>query len=399
MPAMNTLSVSWFRRLTRAFFWQLHSLPVSDRERSQLEKKAIRDEPLIHLAVWRWSVLVVILVPTLLAALLHTIALAIQGEQALSLIGHLLSFANAFILWAVPMTAGYALWNWTDLARSQRILRIGWVITFTLPFLLALVPYDLRLDSVAKLHHHSADQREHLLVNLMHGLHLTLLLLPTALAMLPGVVRACIRIKTLLPASVLPGWLLVMAPPFYLLLMVIALIVLTQVTESPLLLFGMLCFLGSSMIYVGRAALLVKPLDANGYRQISGVHFWVSLTSVAGIVMLIYFGMTHEIAGLKIFGIHSRSSLLWVYENRAELHLLPGEALAHSVSIFSLSDIRFSQVIVQYCGQSLFMTVVFTDTLVRMNLSLWNHEKRFAVSPTAATYDMTMKNLQEALSS
>lgn len=398
MSPLSISVVTWLRRLMWAFAWELHALPVSDTERMLLEKKEIQDESLHRLAAWRRSVLVVILIPTLLAALLHSIALVLQGRQDLSLIGHLLSFANALILWGVPITGGLALWNWTKLARSQRILRLGWMITFTLPFLIALVPYELRLNTVEKLHHDPMVQRELFLVNLLHGLHMMVLLLPTALAILPGVVRACLRIKTLLPASILPGWLLVMAPPFYLLLMVIALIALTQVAESPLLLLGMLCFTGSSMIYVLRADLLVKPLDADGCRQIARVHFWVLLTSLMGIGLLIYYGMTQEIAGLKLFGIQSQTSLLWLHENRAALHLQLGEALSHANSIFSLSDIRFSQIIVQYCGQSLFMTVVFADALVRMSLSLWSNGKRFETSPAAASYDKTMSNLQQALS-
>lgn len=397
MPPSNTVRPGWFRRMRRAFSWELRELPVSEHERASLMQKDIVDEPLHRYAAWRRSVLIVILIPTLLSAILHTIDLVMQGRQELNLIGHILSWSNTIIMWAVPVTAGLALLYWTRLKRSQRILRLGWIITFTLPFLIALVPYQLRLDQVHKVHPDATAQREIVLVNLLHGLHVTLILLPTALAILPGVVRACLRIKTLLPATILPGWFLMMAPPFYLLLMVIALIALTQVAESPMLLTGMLLFIGSSMIYLTRADLFVRPLDVDDAAQIRQVHFWVSMASLAGVGTLAFFAITQQIAGLQLFGFDSHTSLVWLYEHRGLLHLNPGEALARSTSVFSLGDIRLSQVIVQYCGQSLFMTAVFADALVRMSLSVWSQEKRFEETAASTAYDQSMGNLQRVM--
>lgn len=397
MPPSNTVRLGWFRWMRRAFSWELRTLPVSEHERTSLIQKEIVDEPLHRYAAWRRSVLIVILIPTLLSAILHTIGLVMQGRQELNIIGHILSWSNTLIMWAVPVTAGLALLYWTRLKQSQYILQLGWIVTFILPFLIALVPYQLRLDQVHRVHPDPTAQREIILVNLLHGLHVTLILLPTALAILPGVVRACLRIKTLLPATILPGWFLMMAPPFYLLLMVIALIVLTQVAESPMLLAGMVLFIGSPMIYLSRADLFVRPLGTEDAAQIRRVHFWVSMASLAGVATLAYFAFTQEIGGLHLFGIDSQTSLIWLYQNRAMLHLNPGEALARSTSIFSMGDIRFSQVIVQYCGQSLFMTAVFADALVRMSLSIWSQEKRFKETEASTAYDQTMGNLQRVM--
>lgn len=398
MTTWNISLISWYRQFSRAMKWDLHSLHVLDSENSELLKMEVENKTLRRWAVWRRSAMIVILVPTLLSALLHSIGLALNGWQNISVWGHLLAFANAFVLWSVPFTIGLAILKWTHLARSQRILRRGWLLAFALPFLLALVPYELRFNHLEKHLRTPTIERDILLVNFLHSLRMTMLLLPTTLAILPGVVRACLRIKTLLPASVLPGWILVMVPPFYLLLMAIVLIILTQVTESPWLLIGMLCFFGSSMIYVWRADALIRPLGGDEGKQIAHVHTLVSLTSLIGIAMMIYFGLTKEIGGLRLFGIESQTSLLWLYEHRSWLGLQPGEALARSNSILCIGDIRFSQIIVQYCGQSLFMTVVFADALMTMSLSLWRHAKRFETTPDAVDYDKTMSSLQRIIS-
>ena len=76
---------------------------------------------------------------------------------------------------------------------------------------------------------------------------------------------------------------------------------------------------------------------------------------------------------------------------------MPGHALTQAQSIFWVGEISLFQVVVQYCGRSLFMTAVFADALVRMTLIAWSQARRFEQTPTAAEYDETMVELQRAL--
>ena len=63
-------------------------------------------------------------------------------------------------------------------------------------------------------------------------------LLPAVLALIPGVLKGCLRVKTLLPASTLPGWFVVMAAPLYALFLLAVFVGINQVTNDPLLIGG-----------------------------------------------------------------------------------------------------------------------------------------------------------------
>src|SRR5207247_1218310 len=98
-------------------------------------------------------------------------------------------------------------------------------------------------------------QVEFAVLDVLNGFTIAFTLLPPALSVLPGLIRACLRVKTLLPAAILPGWFLVAGPPFYLLLWLVGLIVLNHLAGSLLLILGVFLWTGAPMIYVWRADL------------------------------------------------------------------------------------------------------------------------------------------------
>ena len=207
-------------------------MPVTEAERTRLLAAGVREEPLPHYAVWRRSVLLVVLVPTLLAALLATADALTPGGERLSRVGKALTLANTAVIWALPVSAIVAFFSWSRLRRSHRALVAGWAIAFVPPFLIALVPLGWWFDIEVSPEQKASIQRELAVLNILNGVHVAFGLLPTALAVLPGLVRACLRVKTLLPAALLPGWFLMVAPPFYLLLTFVALILLNHVATA-----------------------------------------------------------------------------------------------------------------------------------------------------------------------
>src|SRR5436190_10131651 len=72
-----------------------------------------------------------------------------------------------------------------------------------------------------------------------------LLLLPAVMSLIPGAVNGCLRIKSLLPAAQLPGWLLVSAAPIFLLFWLIFLAIANHLVQSPLLVLGVILWAGS----------------------------------------------------------------------------------------------------------------------------------------------------------
>jgi hypothetical protein len=337
------------------------------------------------------------MIPALLAAVLSTIDLLSGRHEGLTRIGKILTFANTIVIWALPITTILTLRYWLSFRLSQRILILGWFITFIPPFLIALVPTNLWFET-GNLHIHEPHlQREAAVIDILNALHVTFTLLPTALAILPGLVRACLRVKTLLPAAILPGWFLVITTPFYFLLALVVLVALNNMAGSPWLVLGMMFTLSSSMIYVARGNLFVRPLSSDETSAINQTHRLSRLAALIGAALLLVYLFTKQIFGLHLVGLDSQKSMVWLWENRHQMGLVPGEALTQAQSIFWAGEISLFQVVVQYCGRSLFMTAVFADALVRMTLVAWSQARRFQQTPAAAEYDWTMVELQHAL--
>jgi len=388
------LARAGLNHLRRACAWDLQFTVVSERERAQLLAAGVTQLTLHRYAVWRRSVLFVVLVPTLLAAVLATVDTVDEEHAPLSDFGWFLTLLGTLVIWALPVAALLAIRSWAALRNSHRFLIAGWVAAFLPPFLIALVPLGWWFSGAE-----TPEQRQELaLLDVANGLYVAFTLLPTALAVLPGVVRACLRVKTLLPAALLPGWFLVVAPPFYLLLAIVALIVMNHMAGSPLLILGVVLWIGAPMIYVWRADLFVRPLTVEECPAIDRVQWLASLLGLSGFALLLAYLFTKQVAGLHLVGLDAGTSLIWMWENRAELPFPATEILPRARALYWVGDISLSQLFVQYFGRSLFMTTVFADILVRMSLSIWAQEKRFAATPAAAEYDATMADLHRALS-
>jgi hypothetical protein len=387
------------RHWRRAFFRDAPALSLTDAERAQLLAAGAVEGPLQRYAIWRRSALFVVFGPTLLAALMATADMASGGKEGLSRTGVILTLAGALALWAMPISALVALGSWSSLERSQRAVIAGWAFSFLPPFLIALVPLRWWFDRSGPADQELRHRLGLAVLDVLDGLHLAFTLLPTALSILPGLVRACLRVKVLLPGTILPGWFLMTGPPFYLLLWALALIVLNHVAGSPLLVLGVLFSIGAPLTYVWRADLFVRPLLPDEVGTINRARRTATVATVAGGALLLTYLFTRRALGLHLVGLDAETSLIWLWENRAELGLRPGEAYTRAQSWYWIGNVSLSGLLIQYLGRSLFMTMVFADVLVRMSLSLWKQEKRFEGAPEAAEHDATMANLSRVLGS
>jgi len=178
------------RHLRRALLANLQYTPVTDSERQRLHAAGINAEPLLRYAAWRRSVLIVAVVPTLLAAMLATIDAFQTDREALSDIGRALGIAGVLVIWILPLAACLALGCWSSLRRSHAIVLGGWFAAFLPPFLIALVPLGWWLTLDGSPDELADRKRELAVLDFLNGLDVTFALLPTALAVLPGLVRA-----------------------------------------------------------------------------------------------------------------------------------------------------------------------------------------------------------------
>jgi hypothetical protein len=195
--------------------------------------------------------------------------------------------------------------------------------------------------------------------------------MPTILSLLPGLLRACVRVKSLLPGADLSGWFLVAGAPFYVLLLLVVFIALNQAAGSPLLLGGMCLLLAAPLVYAVRAPLFVRPLMGDDDRRsLARVQRCFLACVWAGVALLVAYLFTKKVAGLYLVGFDPEKS--WG-------------------SPWDLA--RFA---VEYLGRSLFITVVVADLLVQATLSACRHERRFLGTAEAEEHRRRMEELEEA---
>jgi len=125
-----------------------------------------------------------------------------EGFNTLGVIVQAVPFLAVMLL---TVTTLIALTQWDHTRRSSRTLACGWAISVAVPVLVAIVPVDWLIDSALK----SELGPDGIVgVRFAVGVAYAINLLPTLLSFPSGVVRGGARVKSLLPASTISGWAL-----------------------------------------------------------------------------------------------------------------------------------------------------------------------------------------------
>lgn len=349
------------RHFSRLLTWNLQKVEPTADEKETLSRSGITDETTQKYACWRRSVLWVTMGPTYLFALLAMISYfkIFEYLSVFGILAHLMLIVNTF---ALPTGALLAALNYDRLGRSNFWLTLGVVASFLFPILIALIPSPWlvkdRLGTGGSL--------------VVFGLYITLI--PAVLAILPGVARGCLRIKSILPASVLAGWGYVLSVPLQILLSLVIFIVIYQLLASglsatPLLLLGALCWFASPAVYLFRTDLLTRPMNRNDLRSLLNLNMVASVATLVGIFLVVIFLFVgSEGRGRTIMGFGSDSA----------------------ITPFNLDLHRFW---IEYLSRSLLMAVLFSDLLLRVNLAIWRQERSLASTELAQEYNHAMENL------
>jgi hypothetical protein len=363
--------------LRRAFGWDLRRMPVTDREKKHLKALGVNNPEAQQYFGWRRSVLLLVAVATCLSALLDlilTLTKSYEGRTGLFVFAEVIRLLSQFTL---PATAILACVFWSRLRLSRNLMLAGWAVSFFVPIAIALIPNHLLYDFTGQL---PAGQRLtevqqkalESLLGIVGGLYHYIMLMPAVLSLVPGVLRACIRLKSLLPASILPGWFLVTGTPLYMLLLLVTFVTLNQIAGNALLILGLLLLIGSPVVYLVGARLYVRPLTTPG--ELRTIRFLQIIPMVVGglaALLLIIFVMTKEVFGKKIVGFSSETSFF-----------LPWKIL---------------QFYVEFLGRSYFTSTLVADLLMMINLSVWTNWRRFSKTETADEYDRLMAEFHQAL--
>lgn len=394
---------SWvYRTLRRASSSNLLSLPLSETETRLLLAHSLHEESLGSFLLWRRSTL-------LLAGLITLFTPITQGLVALevywltqylwSTTGLVVQTIRHLALFVLPIASLIACWFWRTPTTSRLVLFLGWILSFLIPILLALIPthwlFDLSTLSTVQQAEvlkeflvslevpvnldagiERATQALNKAIDILGGLVNGFLLLPTILSLIPGLFRACGLVKTWFPESPLPGWSLMSITPLYCFGFLVGLVVVHQILGSVMVLLSGLLFTLVPVVYIVRIPLFLRPTLRQDFQQ--QFFFLRSLQALAVTASAILLGIyLHSIEiiwdekGVRLFGLSEDTSLLQPWS--------------------------FTQFLFEYLGRALYLTVLLTDLLVLMLVDSWKRTQTFLDTESAQQYDRNMEQLARIL--
>jgi hypothetical protein len=289
-----------------------------------------------------------------------------------SLLSKLDEIIHLVSLYILPVAAVCVILFWTQFNFTFRIMLAAFGFSFLAPILLSFCPWSWwDAEAAASSSPTSGfDKTQQMADGLVEGLSYLAMLMPAVLSMLPGVQKACVRVKTLLPQSVLPGWFLVTAAPFYALFLLVIFVAINQIFGNPFVFIGMLLVMSSSLIYGIRMDVSVRPLLCeDDYRKLYTVQRIAGMMTLIAGCSFLYYVTSHDVLGIHLMGLDPKTSLL-----------LPLDIVEFVLEIIS---------------RSMFMTVFGADLFMRMNLAAWKNARQFYGSPESENYDAIMDEMQQ----
>jgi hypothetical protein len=291
--------------LKRAFRLDIHVDEVLVTERAHLEAvgTAVREPAHQAFLAWRRSVLLmvaVMFVPLTIMRFIETF-----DGPPMHFVGRGFEMLPAVAEGAFCVVAFDQLKNWANWRRQRRVLFVAWLIYFLAPFIVYLYPWRTAFDESVRAGLEFAKQafpnvnlravtlnQMHLAIGLAAGVKAMLALGPKVISLMPGLIRASIVTKLQFPGTTAPGWLMMLAAPFYALFAYIIVILPYQMT-------------GSWHFLVGNGGLLVAQI----FIAISGHRLTVPLTNEESYARvhktwLVYIGMIVVSAGFMFYGLY-----------------------------------------------------------------------------------------------
>jgi hypothetical protein len=227
--------------LRRAFRLQIRTDEVLPSERAHLESQARHITDPDHQAFLAWRRSVLLLVATLFVPLsVFRFIEAFDGPRV-PVIGRVFMLLPAFAEAAFCVVAFDQLRNWAQWRRQRRVLAVAWALYFVAPFLVYIYPFRSAFDStylaqaaaeIGGVRLSTSRSTAHMVVGLAFGIQALLALGPKVISLMPGLIRAAIVTKLQFPGTTAPGWLMLLAAPFYALFAYIIVLLPYQITGS-----------------------------------------------------------------------------------------------------------------------------------------------------------------------
>jgi hypothetical protein len=292
-----------FISLYRAFRLDIRTDEVLPTERAHLEATAghIRHPEQQAFLAWRRSVL--LLVALLFVPLSVFRFLESFDGPPMPLVGRIFVLLPALTEAAFCVVMFDQLKNWAQWKKQRTIMFITWVLYFSAPFVVYLYPFRTAFDHTTFVAQATAvlgglqidytANQVHLAVGLAFGVQALLALGPKVISLMPGLIRASIVTKLQFPGTTAPGWLMMLAAPFYALFAYIIVLLPYQIT-------------GSWEFVVGNAGILAAQvfIGASGRRLTVPLSMQESTERIHK-SWLAYIGILVVSAGFMVYGLYT----------------------------------------------------------------------------------------------
>jgi hypothetical protein len=403
--------------LGRAFSSNLQAISISEEERTTMAASGVVEPTSQRYLVWRRAIIVVVLTATFLSAgvttyryvteeddeanLIESITetvvakmeTMVPGAATLTakataksadtektendesndkpLIGRIVDAVELLSLYALPLAAGAVFLLGNRLKLSFKILAAGFSIGFLMPMALGMLPWSVwgQPEVAISPEKEPVAYVKNEVEGIMEGISYLLMLLPTVLSLIPGALKSCLRLKTLLPTSLLPGWFIVVASALYSLFVLVVFVAVDQVTSQPLILGGLFLFMLASLIPALRSSAFTSPLlTEEDHRRFKNVQRVVGLVTLLAGCCFAAFVLTRDVYGYRVLGLDPAKSLI--------------------------RPIDLVEFLFQLISKSLFVTLLGAELFMRMNLSAWKKGLALASSEQGPESDRVMQALE-----
>ena len=175
-----------------------------------------------------------------------------------------------------PICVIMAARQWTDVKRSRRLAWIGWLAVFIGPFFALILPIPSLMSNnygiggaIFNYQGVTVDLAPARLgmFSVFGMLFALVSLAPHVLSVFPGILRACITLRTLAPESPLPGWISMLVAPLYAMLFAIIVVVAAQ-SNHLILAAGLAFIMGLPLLTLLNVPHLSRPMKPDEMNQL-----------------------------------------------------------------------------------------------------------------------------------
>ncbi len=264
---------AFVRMIVRAFTLHMGHDKVLPNEAAQLNAVGITHPDTQGFLAWRRSILLVVGVLMLPFVTVQAVkTFKDVNDNTPGVLTAMWTF-HIMINFAFAGLCFFMLAHWRDWQKQRRLLMLGWLVFFVMPFAIFLIPVrelfttddhirtmagnpNLAGQALA-----AAKERVGATIGLIFMLQASMVLAPKAVSLMPGIVRAALAAKLKFPGAPSPGWLIALLSPLYALLVYVVLIGPYQLTGSGWVLMALAGFIGGPLWLAAGGIRVARPLS------------------------------------------------------------------------------------------------------------------------------------------